>query len=402
MIIYFIIFFLLISLSTYEFGYNTLRTNQTQFYSNFLFKFTFIILFLFAGLRGANFGDYCAYWNIFEIIPSTYDYFVRDRTIPRDVSTEFAFNFFFPMFVKNFTSNHVYYFLLTSFAALVINFYAIRKMSPFFFLSLLIYFSHIFLYKELQQMRSGISGALVLLSVYFLSEKKTYSYLTVFFSAFLIHTTAFVSFFGVLGKLFFSNLKKKKIFLFLILILVILSTYLGLPQAVTTLLENSFKLPIKYYIYRDSTGISNNYQIGIFSNITTLKYIFFSIVSILFYDTLNQKSKYFKYSFYFYYVGTLWIIFFNHFAIIATRMASILTTTEIILVPLFIFILKKRLHVFLLIILFSFTQLFYNLNYSNNVPKYKFIFENIGRSKLLDLNGLSIKNIVNKIKLILK
>ena len=50
--------------------------------------------------------------------------------------------------------------------------------------------------------------------------------------------------------------------------------------------------------------------------------------------------------------------------------------------------------------------IFENSKNSNNIISMslpdKFIFENVGRSKLLDINGLSIRNISNKIKLILK
>ncbi len=376
--IYLTTFFILLFLSIFEFS--SKRKNSSII--NILILLILLWLILIAGLRGTIFGDYCTYWNFYEVSPSLVDYVYRSIDIPDDISTEWLYNILFPMFTKLFSDSHVLYFMFVSAVALSINILMIKKMSPLVFLSILIYFSHAFLYKELQQIRSGLSSSLILLSIYFLSQKRIIGYASSYIFATLIHTSAFVSIFGVISKFVFSLFKQKKTVMVFILAFVIFLAIIDVPLSMLFLLESYVTFPGKYYVYKDTVGgagISNFYAIGIFSNITTVKYIFFSLISIMYFDELNKKNKYFKYAFFFYYTGTLWIIFFNGFAIIATRLASMLTVPEIILLPMLIILFKQKGLAFIFLTTFSFMQLILNIGYFSNVPEYEFVWNNIDR-----------------------
>ena len=259
-------------------------------------------LIFIAGFRGAVFGDYCTYWNFFQVIPSLVDYVYRSVEIQDDISTEWLYNILFPMFTKVFSDSHVLYFTFVSAVALSINIFMLKKMSPLIFLSLLIYFSHVFLYKELQQIRSGLSSSLILLSIYFLSQRRISSYTGTYIFSTLIHTTAFVTIFGVISRFIFSFFKQKKTVMVLVLVFVIFLALIEIPLSILFFLETNITFPWKYYVYKDTidgAGSTNFYSIGIFSNLTTVKYIFFSLISIMYFDELNKKNKYFKYAFFF-------------------------------------------------------------------------------------------------------
>tara|TARA_B100001093_G_C26752647_1_gene981879 strand:- start:261 stop:1460 length:1200 start_codon:yes stop_codon:yes gene_type:complete len=374
--IYLITFFILSILSIFEF----FSKNKNSSIINIFILAILVWLIFIAGFRGAVFGDYCTYWNFFQVIPSLGDYIYRLVEIPDDISTEWLYNILFPMFTKVFSDSHVLYFTFVSAVALSINIFMLKKMSPLIFLSLLIYFSHVFLYKELQQIRSGLSSSLILLSIYFLSQRRISSYTGTYIFSTLIHTTAFVTIFGVISRFIFSFFKQKKTVMVFVLVFVIFLALIEIPLSILFFLETNITFPWKYYVYKDTidgAGSTNFYSIGIFSNLTTVKYIFFSLISIMYFDELNKKNKYFKYAFFFYYTGTLWIIFFNGFAIIATRLASMLTVPEIILLPMLIILFKQKGLAFIFLVLFSFMQLILNTLYLSNVPEYDFIWNNV-------------------------
>ena len=376
--VYFITFFILLILSIFEF----ISKRENSSIINIFILAVLLWLVFIAGFRGTIFGDYCTYWNFFQVSPSLIDYTYRAVEIPGDISTEWLYNILFPMLTKLFSDSHVLYFTFISVIAVSINIFMIKKMSPLIFLSILIYFSHAFLYKELQQIRSGLSSSLILLSIYFLSQRRSLSYAGTFTIATLIHTTTFVTIFGVISRFVFPFFKQKKTLMVLVLALVIVLAITNVPLSLLFFLESYVTFPWKYYVYKDTidgAGSANFYSIGIFSNITTVKYIFFSLISIIYFDELNRQNKYFKYAFFFYYTGALWIIFFNDFAIIATRLASMLTVPEIILLPMLIILFKQKGLAFIFLALFSFMQLILNTIYLSNVPEYNFVWNNIDR-----------------------
>ena len=369
--IYFITFLILTILSLYEIS----SKNKNSIQINIFVILTAIWLVFITGFRGPVYGDYCTYWYFFEALPSLVDYFFWSVPIPGDISTEWTYNILFPMLIKTFTENHLAYFTFVPIVTIGIYFFTIKKMSPIIFLSLLIYCSHAFLYKELQQIRSGLGSSLILLSIYFLSISKPYGYISSYIIASFIHVTSSLSILGIFVKYAISLFKQKKTIMLFLLVLTIIIGSTGLPINMLSYLEGLIQLPVKYYVYKDpigGAGSTNFYSIGIFGNITTVKYIFFSFISIIFYDELAKRSIYFKYTFFFYFTGTLWIIFFNDFAIIATRIASIFTVAELILLPQLVFLFKEKGIAFIFLIMFAFLQLLTNLFVLSNVPTYEF------------------------------
>ena len=120
--IYLITFFILSILSIFEF----FSKNKNSSIINIFILAILVWLIFIAGFRGAIFGDYCTYWNFFQVIPSLVDYRYRLVEISGDISTEWLYNILFPMFTKVFSDSHVLYFTFVSAVALSINIFMLN------------------------------------------------------------------------------------------------------------------------------------------------------------------------------------------------------------------------------------------------------------------------------------
>lgn len=123
------------------------------------------VLALFVGLRYAS-VDYYEYQNIFGYIKS-YEQLGFPNYVPisgeKPVESFYAF---LTLVVKSFGGGFVFFVFLISIISLGLKVYAFKKMSNFFYLSLLLYVS-MWMANDLGQVRNGLASAIVLLSVIF-------------------------------------------------------------------------------------------------------------------------------------------------------------------------------------------------------------------------------------------
>ena len=342
-----------------------------------LIPLSFIFFVFLAGFRSNSFGDYCTYEYFYIDSPDLFQYLYNPFIYKRH--TDFGFQLIIGL-SKIFTSSSLLLMIITAIISVTIYFYCFRKMSPFFFISILIYFSHTFILKDLAQIRAGLASSLILLTIYFFANRKLKSGFVIFISSTLMHLSAFPAI-----LVFLSNkLNFSKIIWFLLLSFSLLLALLQFDLLLFSILETLNILPNRFYVYYHSATITvNNYDLGIFTNPATVKYIIISIFAILYYDELNKISKYFKPAFILYIFGTAWIIVFNDFSIFAARIASILTIGELILLPMFILLVKQENIAKLIICILLAVIFFYNLNYRGTeesdfqvVPANPLIFMN--------------------------
>ena len=95
---------------------------------------------------------------------------------------------------KRLTSSPLGMFLLSALLSVTLKIVAIRKMSPFFYLSLITYVSNIFILHDMIQMRCAIASGIILWSVYFFSRKEYLYYLFSALLAFSFHYSAIIIF----------------------------------------------------------------------------------------------------------------------------------------------------------------------------------------------------------------
>ena len=103
--------------------------------------------------------------------------------------------------IRNFTDDVHYLFLLYAILGITIKFYALRQLSPWYFLPLVIYFGNYFILHDFIQIRAAVASGLLLLAVKPLSEGNKKEAVVYFLMANLFHYSS-IAFYPIL---FFSN-----------------------------------------------------------------------------------------------------------------------------------------------------------------------------------------------------
>ena len=351
---------------------------ETNFRNSLILIIGIFILFfliLTVGFKSDTFGDYCSYaLQFFDSVSLPYYLTVYKEYL---FHYERGFELLLVMLPKTIIDHPIFIFLFIAFFSLSVQFYGIKKMSPYFFLSILIYFSHNFILKELAQVRSGVAASFVLLSIYFLAKNKNFKfYFFVIFSSFF-HLTGLIAFIGYVFDIIIKKFNDPRNFYYLILLVTMVTGFFNLSDLIFSfIVENRFA-PQRFFVYfsdcpeawNDAYGYIgcgrqtiNSEGLGIFSNPTSVKYLLISLFSIVFYKKLINSSTYFRPIFNFYFMGTCWIIFFNDFGILASRVASILTVGEVILIPILASIIKPTILAKIAIIIIFIPIFYINVN----------------------------------------
>ena len=108
---------------------------------------------------------------------------------------------FFSEIVKGFTDDVHYLFLIYAILGITIKFYALRQLSPWYFLPLAIYFGNYFILHDFIQIRAAVASGMLLLAIKPLSEGNKKKAIVYFLIANVFHYSSF-AFYPIL---FFSN-----------------------------------------------------------------------------------------------------------------------------------------------------------------------------------------------------
>ncbi|PTO65218.1 EpsG family protein [Vibrio splendidus] len=202
--------------------------------------------------------------------------------------------------------------------SMMLNIYGFRKLAPIIGIPILWYLSHLFLYKEITQLRSAIAYAILFVSFFYIYEKK---FLVAFFIVLLascFHVSAII---GLVA--FFVRLVSLRFLFFVLLSSIVLSIF-GVWNFLASFL--SFLLPpIVYNTYvLDTTGFAKS--VGLL-NPTTLKYI---LLCLFFYYMRKRAifSELYDYSLKLYMLSPIWLVVFSSFGTLAGRPASIFAIME--------------------------------------------------------------------------
>jgi hypothetical protein len=301
------------------------------------------LLTFFAGFRYNVGPDQGTYEEIFQEVPSIFEWSANWDTL-RGIHGEYGY-LLVNAVVKLCANNPVLLFTVIALGAVGLNLYSYYKYSPYALLSVYIYFTHTFLYKEMIQIRTGIASALVLFGVQYIADRKPLKYLSTITLAAAFHLGTIIT----LIAYCFKNLPlpRKKLYGVLVLVIALsqvhwLGRVIG-PLNATGLVPYSVSVYIGWDLY--------NYSLGVFTNPTTVKQLVLCLVLINYSNVLIGKSKYFTPMFYMYFVSTTWLLLFNDFAIIAGRLASNLSVVEPVLVADLLLINKKNNHILILVVL---------------------------------------------------
>lgn len=362
--IYWCIFLFLLILALSYTANIKLQSIDVKIQMLFYTLFAFICLVFFAGFRLES-NDYENYLEIFKEIPNLSKIsskFFFDNSL----NVEYGFVFLNSL-VKTLTNNVVFFMLIIALIAVSLNFYVILKISPFIFLSIVLYYVHPFLLKETIQIRQGLASALVLLAIYY--NKKTYKFILFILLAASIQSTAYVCL--LFSPLVFKEYKVKWLILILFFTFGFSTIFSG--KQFLDLVLTFMQLPngIMYYLGWDIY----DFKLGFFSPVL-LKQLFILFFLFLKKIELSNRFDHFTVLFNFYFISILWYIYFNDFAIVAARVSNIMSVGEIILIPMLLTTLNLRNQTisYILVLLLCGLILFLNLQSSMIFPYKNVLF----------------------------
>ena len=234
---------------------------------------------------------------------------------------------FFSEIVKGVTDDVHYLFLIYAILGITIKFYALRQLSPWYFLPLVIYFSNYFILHDFIQIRAGIASAMLLLAIKPLSEGNKKRAVVYFLIANVFHYSSLVFY----PFLFFSN-NLSKIWKYALIMIMPIGAILFLLR-----LDFISVLPIPYIqdkidMYKSLTerGFFQEFNL---KNVTLWIQYAIILYSLYFYDTILEKCpalplllKITAYSMFFYFA-------FSSISVVAGRFQELIGIVELALFP---------------------------------------------------------------------
>ncbi|MGL6624279.1 EpsG family protein [Aeromonas jandaei] len=320
-ILFILFFFSLLSMAFWSLIYGEDSAN------NISFLYSVFVLCAIATFRNVGFGsDDEAYVEIFKKIAesgnglaSIFEYRYSDYNV------EFLF-FLLLKIILLLGSDSIFLFFVVSFLAVAFNLKAIKELSPFFLVSVLVYFSHFYLAKELNAIRVGLASALVFFSAKELYYKKYFKSFLFWLVSLGVHITALLSIIPIV--LYFIHPSKRTL-IFITVLLLFVSPWLNIKDIMWTLSGwGEYGEKLKLYLNADMYS----YQIPLW-DVVNIKNLFFVVVCLFYWDALNAKFPTFYFSFMYFFSAFAFRVFFGSFAILSGRGYSVISMFEYIIIP---------------------------------------------------------------------
>jgi hypothetical protein len=343
MLIYFLIFLLIALLSLY-------RNDRTE---KIFYVGVSLLLFLMAGFRGNIDIDYQGYVTLFNK--------ASNLTSIRIEPTFLIISYI----AKHLFNNVLFLFLIYALIGVSLNFYAIKKLTDFCLLSVLVYFSNFYLLHEMTQIRVGVASALILLSIKPLLEKKLIPFLIIIAIAFTFHYSAILAL-----PLYFLDGRKINVTLFVLIIPVSYLFYF-LNIHLTSLIE-LIPIPevsVKFLQYKNLALLNNAYKGNVF-NILQLARCLFVYFLLWKWEILQQNNKYSILLIKIYIIAISILVLLSDIPGLGARASELLMPVEILLIPFLIYIFKQKQLATMSIIVIALTFMTVDIYYYSLVSPY--------------------------------
>ncbi len=322
-----------------------------------------VILSLFAGTRLNVDEDFNMYYKIFYYIEDTPKKF-SEKDVPLEWSVYIITNF-----IKFILTSKLEYtratFLIFALLGVSTKLFAIRKYSYFFFLSILLYVSNLFMMMEMTTIRAGVAAGIFLLSIDDLEEKRNKSFLIKFLLCLLFHTSSVVFIIPYL-----LNLRKIHIRYYYIAIFVSFISAMAKVNILTLLLLDRIFPRIE--IYFKMMEWQKNEGTNIFS-FRSLFAIFIILFCSFFYKRLKD-IKYFSILFKIHIISVcLFFLLSTTAEAFSIRTFELFSVIQTILYPMIIFSFNKKLRFigWVIIIAYSLVQIIYLVEIADIYKPYK-------------------------------
>lgn len=230
----------------------------------------------------------------------------------------------------------LFLFFLFAVISIGIKLFAIRKMTNFISSSLLIYISYLFILHDMIQIRCAISSGLLLFCVNYIVQRNFLKFLTITFLAVLFHYSALIIF-----PLWFLDTKKPQKILYIIIIPL---AYLAATQGLLfgTLIKYIPVPAVQMWVTMHNLETIQNSEIvvNIWGRLQLLRCCICLFI-IMHVDLLQQYNKVAIILSKIYSLALVLFVVLSDIPVISWRISEFLFISEIILLPLIIYIFKK-------------------------------------------------------------
>lgn len=373
----YIVFFLFL------FGVGLLQFTVKEFkrYYQVTFTFIFFLMLLAASLRSTSVSfDGEAYKAFFDAVPPiTNWWFSKNELFPKITSVE-------PSFVilsgisKLFSDHISVLFFIYALIAVGCHFYSFYRyllcgsinykrvqISGLVFLAIILYYTNAYIVRDLGVMRFGAACAVGLLTVEPVYERNHLRFFMLTGIATFLHTVGLVLFFPWI--LSFTKLVKSQYAMLASLVVSIFIGHIGISHYIVSYLPSwPGYLTDKILRYADSEYAL---ELGILSSVNMLNISIFSIL-LCSQENLEKKNKFFNTLMLFFVSGMYTRLIFNDYGILGGRIGNLLTSVDVILLPLilFLFTQKTKIIVWIVIGTLSICQLYANIYFRQDFGEY--------------------------------
>lgn len=342
--------FILLSVPFFKLKYN---------YKSY-FLFLAVIVSLVSAFQSDNVSiDRQAYFGFFE----NYTNYESDR---QSFIMEPVFHYIFLVFNKTLLTQ-VFAFFIVCFTGVILKFYLINKYSAHVGLSMLVFFSYLFLLQDMNQIRIGLAIGFFYLAVvsYFRGLIKRW-----FFFSVVAISCHYSSFIVLLCPLYiFRTLSRNSLLFFVFFggLVLMFWSYAGLGVKIMHNLASIDPTgKLDWYLSNSSSRVANPFR-------RLLPHFIFLIPVIVKYDLLIKKKPYMILFVQMYVLYIMSFLFFYPFPTLAYRVSDLFLFSSVFVLPGMLLVVKEKLVVTLVILFFSLFQFIYVVHILNVFGEYSTI-----------------------------
>lgn len=313
------------------------------------------ILTLFAGLRGVDATpDTVNYvYNFLRtpgLVGSSIEQFVRAYN--SGIGYEVGY-FLLSSLVRSFSDSYTVFLVIVAGLAVGITTFNYYRYTPYVFLALLLYFAHVYLRREMVQIRAGVAAAIGLFLIQQFKERDHLKIAITIAVAMCFHLASVI--YVLAYGCSFLNLNRKRIVVGLAVALVLGA--IGISGMFVSLLPRIGPITSDIHGYYDS---QHAYELGIL-DITNIKNLAIMAVVLVYWGKMEDRLPYFDVLVTMMSLATVWRLTFSDFAVFAGRGATFFAIAEVLLLTGFVSVFEHKTVVRIVLIIFAFLMLYLNL-----------------------------------------
>ncbi len=283
---------------------------------------TFFIFLLLTGLKGDVGTDYNGYFYL-------YNNWGQKKYTEPFVSIQIEPGFWFLCYISNLLKIpfSAFWFCIAC-INIVTKFVFFKKLSPYLFLSLLIYLSGLYIERDFDGIRQGLSVGIAYISILNYFDKKKIKHIILLLIAISIHYSSLI--FILIPLLCRIKIKKIVIFFLIAIGIIALVLNFNIISLILTILPNGY-ISTRINTYMTQSAYSGNIGLNIGIIIRIIVLLLFCNVD---YKKLNLSKDVYNFLKNGFLLSILCFLFFNNMEIIAHRLAYGYRELQIIIIPL--------------------------------------------------------------------